>query len=73
RTKSVPKLMPSALLLTFALSGCASVPSGDVKCPQLPPVPASLMQPPTTEAKVRQTLFEPQQTPTPKSVGSKHS
>lgn len=67
------KIALLALLLTFALSGCASVPSGGVKCPALPPVPANLMQPPTTEAKVRQTLFEPQQTPTPKSVGSKQS
>lgn len=62
-----------ALLLTFALSGCASVPSGAVKCPALPPVPANLMQPPTTEAKVRQTLFEPQPKQTAKSGSSKQS
>ena len=69
----MPKYALASLLLTFALSGCASAPSGDVKCPALPPVPASLMQPPTYGQKARAILLE---TPTPqtqKSGSSKQS
>lgn len=58
-----------ALLLIFALaiSGCAG--SGravKTECPKLPPAPASLMQPPQTEMKVRAELFEPPQPATRK-------
>lgn len=67
------KPIASALLLTFALSGCASVPSGAVTCPKLPPVPASLMQPPTYGQKARAVLLETQTPPTQKSGDYKKS
>jgi starvation-inducible outer membrane lipoprotein len=67
------KLALLALLLTFALSGCASVPSGDVKCPVLQPVPASLMQPPSYGQKARAILLETQTPQTQKSGDSKKS
>lgn len=48
--------------LTFglAISGCASNGAAvkPVACPVLPPVPASLLQAPTFEQQVRETLFE---------------
>jgi hypothetical protein len=63
------KLAMIGLWLTFvlAISGCKS--GGGVVppvCPVLAEPPASLMQPPTTEAKVRAELFEPQPSATPK-------
>ena len=67
------KIALLALLLTFALSGCASVPSGDVKCPQLPPVPASLMQEPHYGQKARAILLGTQTPQTQKSGDSKKS
>lgn len=72
----MPKLMRAALLTICALSVCACAPSGVVRppvCPQLGPVPASLMQPPQTETKVRRELFEPAPKPTPKSAPSNPS
>jgi hypothetical protein len=56
------KLAMIGLWPTFvlAISGCKS--GGGVVppvCPVLAEPPASLMQPPTTESKVRQILFEP--------------
>lgn len=63
----------TSLLLTFALSGCASAPSGVAKCPVLQPVPASLMQPPSYGQKARAILLETPTQPTPKSSGSKQS
>jgi len=63
------KLALIGLLLTCVLgiSGCRS--GGGVVppvCPVLVEPPASLMQTPTTEAKVRAELFEPQPSATPK-------
>lgn len=63
-----------SLALGLAMSACTSVgkrPSPPVTCPVLSPAPPSLMQPPETEKKVRQELFAPPQTQTPKSGGSK--
>lgn len=57
------------LIFALALSGCKT--AGEVVRPRLPPPPASLMQPPETEKRVRDELFVPQETPTTKSVGSK--
>jgi len=62
------------LICALAISGCAQ--RGVVRppvCPKLGPVPASLMQAPQTETKVRRELFEPPQKPTPKSAPSKPS
>jgi hypothetical protein len=61
------KLAMIGLWLTFvlAISGCKSG-GGVVRCPMLQEPPASLMQPPETEKKVRQELFEPQPSATPK-------
>jgi len=71
------KLMLIALSLPCALALSACAPSGAVRppitCPRLQPVPASLMQPPTTEQRVRAELFEPPPTPTHKSEDSKPS
>lgn len=69
----MPKRLLTALSLTFALaiSGCKTV--GVAVCPVLPPPPASLMQPPQTESRVRQILFEPPQRPTQPSAPSKKS
>ena len=71
------KPMLTALLLTCALALSACTTGGAVRppitCPRLQPVPASLMQPPSTEQRVRAELFTPLQTPTRKSVGSKPS
>ena len=72
------KLLPTALLLTCALamSACTGagkrVPPPPI-CPQLSPVPASLMVEPTTEQKVRAELLQPQPPATPRSGGSKPS
>lgn len=55
------------LICVLGLSACKS--GGGVAppvCPVLQEPPASLMQPPTTEAKVRQELLEPQLPATPK-------
>lgn len=60
-----------SLICALAISGCATDGQPKVSPPKLQPVPASLMQPPTTEQRVRAELFEPQGTPTIKSVGSK--
>ncbi len=62
------------LIFALALSGCVG--SGNVRqpvCPVLPPAPASLMQPPTTEQKVRQELYEQPQKQTQRSAPSKTS
>lgn len=70
------KPMQASLLLICALSVSACAQRGNVRppvCPVLQPVPASLMQPPQTETKVRAELFEPPQTRTPKSGHSKPS
>lgn len=72
------KLPLIALSLTFALALCGCVPSGAVvpQCPappKLPPVPASLMQPPTTGQQVRRELFEPPTTPMQPSARSRPS
>lgn len=61
------KLRASVWLMTFglAVSGCASNGAAvRTECPVLPQPPASLMQPPTTEQKVRAELFEPPAKPT---------
>ena len=64
----------SVWLLTCALgiSSCASVGrAAKPVCPVLPPAPASLMQKPTTEQRVRAELFAPPPSATPRSKGSK--
>lgn len=63
------RLLLTALcgISVLALSGCKS--GGGVApptCPVLQEPPASLMMAPTTEAKVRAELFEPQPSATPK-------
>lgn len=58
-----------ALSLTSLLALCACKTAGPVvppSCPKLAPVPASLMQPPETEQKVRAELFKPPPSATPK-------
>ena len=55
------------LTCVLAISGCRS--GGGVvppTCPVLAEPDRALMQPPTTEAKVRAELFEPQPSATPK-------
>ena len=55
------------LICVLAISGCKS--GGGVAPPACPVLAAPdrvLMQPPTTETKVRQILFEPQPNATPK-------
>lgn len=62
------------LICALAICGCAS--NGGVKplvCPSLPPVPQNLMQPPTTEQRVRAELFEQPPKQTQKSAPSKTS
>lgn len=63
------------LTCVLAISGCGG--TGKVvrpcDCPTLPPLPPNLMQPPETEKKVRDELFVPQPSATPKSEGSKTS
>lgn len=61
----MPKTLQKALLLVCALatSSCAIVgpPAKQaLVCPDLPPIPANLMQEPQTETKVRGELFKPQ-------------
>lgn len=63
----------SALWLTFALAMCGCKTVGVAVCPTLPPPPPSVMQPPQTETRVRQELFEPQGMQTIKSAPSKKS
>lgn len=62
------KLPGIGLLLTCALvlAGCktAGAVVKPVVCPRLPEAPANLMQPPTSESKVRAILFESPQSPT---------
>lgn len=60
------------LSCALVLSGCANGGKA-VKpaCPQLAPVPPSLMVEPQTETKVRAELFEPPLSATPRSEGSK--
>lgn len=64
------KLPLIALLLTCGLAMSACKSGGGVvqppRCPVLAEVPEALMQPPTTEARVRAELFEPQPSVTPK-------
>lgn len=71
------KRKATALLLTCALglSSCASVgrAAKPAICQVLPPVPASLMQPPTTERVLRDELLEPAPKQTSKSGASKRS
>lgn len=66
------KRLRTGWLAIFALSvsGCATVGPVPV-CPQLPPVPASLMRLPTTEQTVRRELLRPLPQPTRKSADSK--
>jgi hypothetical protein len=74
RGRLMHKLPVSVWLLTCALgiSSCASVGrAAKPVCPVLPPAPASLMQKPTTEQRVRAELFAPPPSATPRSKGSK--
>lgn len=61
------------LICALATSSCATAgrPAPPAVCPTLPPAPASLMQSPTTEQRVRAELFEPQPSATPRSGDSK--
>lgn len=68
-TKPMLKRKLMFLLPVFVMAICGCAPRGVVRaplpvCPNLQPVPASLMQPPTTESKVRAELFEQVLTPT---------
>ncbi|SDX52601.1 hypothetical protein SAMN05421681_10621 [Lysobacter enzymogenes] len=66
------KVRLSLLTCALATSGCSSVgPAVKPECPRLAPVAPSLMQPPQTEQKVRQILFESPPSATPPSAGSK--
>lgn len=65
----MPTFARISLWLTFALSMSACGHGGGVRCPEPPklaPVPASLMQKPTTEQKVRGELFVPPPSVTPR-------
>ncbi|SET91491.1 hypothetical protein SAMN05720615_11828 [Stenotrophomonas indicatrix] len=62
----------SLMACVLATSACSS--AGQAvrpECPTLPPAPASLMAPPTTEQTVRGELFVPLPPVTLKSVDSK--
>lgn len=67
---SVRWAIRSPLVWLLALSGCAAVTPAPavVSCPQLPPVPVPLMQPPPkplqTASRLRSLLFEPVTPPT---------
>lgn len=67
-------LTRSLLLLPLALCACATTAPQAVTCPQLPPVPAPLMQPPPrllqTASKLQSLLFAPATKPTPASASS---
>jgi hypothetical protein len=76
------KLLEIGLLLTCALvcSGFGACgrnvrpdPPQEVKCPVLPPVPASLMQPAQGAPTVQAELFEPPKQTPPRSAASKPS
>ena len=72
----MPKLPLTVLLLTCALtfSGCGRTGKAALRpesCPQLPPPPASLMQPSNYESRVRQILFDSEPKPTPKNADSR--
>jgi len=62
--------LPIVLLLVCALgvSGCAanSQAAKPVLCPKLPPVPPALLEPPTTEQRLRALLLEPAPSATPR-------
>lgn len=69
-----PSLTRSLLLLPLALCACATTAPQAVTCPQLPPVPAPLMQPPPkplqTACKLQSLLFAPATKQTPENVCS---
>lgn len=70
------KLTKTALLLTCVLAtsgfgACGKAVKPPPDCPQLVAPPATLMQSPETEARVRRELFEQPATQTTKSSGSK--
>lgn len=75
----MPKPAQMLWLLTCALAICACTPAGKRPLPpidsqpKLQPVPASLMQEPKTEQRVRAELFEQQPSATPKSEDSRPS
>ena len=65
------KLSPKLWWLAFglALSACGSTgkrPSPPVSCPQVPPLPATLMKSPSYEQSLRQELFDSEPKPTPR-------
>lgn len=68
----MPNKLRIALGISFALvlSACGHTGHALV-CPKLPPPPASLMQPPNYEQKVRQILFTSEPAAMPKSADSK--
>ena len=68
-----PSLMLLWLTCALALSACAttSPPATPIACPKLPPAPASVMRPPTSEARLRALLFESAETPTTISAPAK--
>lgn len=70
-----PSLMLLWLACVMALSACATTspratPSA---CPKLPPAPANVMRAPTSEARLRDLLFESAETPTTSSAPAKPS
>ncbi len=70
-----PSLMLLLLTCALALSACAttSPPVTPTACPKLPPAPANVMRPPTSEARLRALLFESAETPTTSSAPAKPS
>lgn len=65
-----PSLMLLWLACAMALSACAttSPPVTPTACPKLPPAPANVMRPPTSESRLRALLFESAETPTTSSA-----
>ena len=55
---------------TCGFGSCGKPRQPPPSCPKLSPPPPSLMRAPQTGSKVRQILFEPQTSATPKSAGS---
>ncbi len=68
-----PSLMLLWLTCALATSGCAttSPPVTPIACPKLPPAPANVMRPPTSESRLRDLLFESAGTPTTSSAPAK--
>lgn len=69
----LPLLICALALCGFGSCGRAVRPDPPAQCPTLPPVPASVMQKPATEQKLRDELFESGPRQTPSSAPAKPS